>query len=259
MSIIENIPLRYLALLTLALSLLFLWIGFLTGRRFAGKKTDAEDGSGVIITSQLTIVAFMIAFFFGIAASRFDLRRTVLLDESNSIGTTFLRTDFLPEPERSEARKLLKQYVDEYVTVFEENDRIKTALTETGRILDRLWIICASSLKQQPTNQGLSLLIQTLNETIDLHAKRVTVVIYQDLSANVWYTLYILAMLSMFATGYHTGMSKSHIGIPGLLLALTFTVMIISISDLDRARDGIFRISNEPFNELKKQIDGQVP
>ena len=39
-----------------------------------------------------------LAFTFGLAASRFDVRRGLVIDEANAIGTTLLRGGLLPEP-----------------------------------------------------------------------------------------------------------------------------------------------------------------
>jgi hypothetical protein len=40
----------------------------------------------------------LLAFTFGMAASRFDVRRGLVIDEANAIGTTYLRAGLLPEP-----------------------------------------------------------------------------------------------------------------------------------------------------------------
>ena len=48
----------------------------------------------------LGLLAFILAFTFGAATSRFDDKKQLLLDEVNAIGTTFLRTDFLSESEQ---------------------------------------------------------------------------------------------------------------------------------------------------------------
>ena len=47
----------------------------------------------------------------GMASDRFDARRGIVLDESNSIGTTYLRAGYLPEPASSQIRELLREYV----------------------------------------------------------------------------------------------------------------------------------------------------
>ena len=65
-----------------------------------------------IVGAILGLLAFMLAFTFSLAASRFEARRQGVLDEANAIGTTYLRARFLPQPQRDEAARLLREYVD---------------------------------------------------------------------------------------------------------------------------------------------------
>jgi len=52
----------------------------------------------------LPFLAFLLAFTFGMAATRFEDRRQAVLDEANAIGTTYLRTRLLPETYTRAAR-----------------------------------------------------------------------------------------------------------------------------------------------------------
>src|SRR5688572_12066502 len=75
-------------------------------------KQEKEAPVGAMVGATLGLLAFLLAFTFGMAANRFESRREVLLNESNAIGTTWLRAAFLPEAHRDEVRKLLREYVD---------------------------------------------------------------------------------------------------------------------------------------------------
>ena len=67
-------------------------IGYQLGRyRRRRSEEEKEAPVGAIVGATLGLLAFMLAFTFSLAASRFDARRMVVLDESNAIGTTFLR------------------------------------------------------------------------------------------------------------------------------------------------------------------------
>ena len=65
-----------------------------------------------IVGSILALLAFMMAFTFGMAGSRYNTRRAAVLDEANAIGTAYLRADLLPDAHRAEVRALLREYVD---------------------------------------------------------------------------------------------------------------------------------------------------
>ena len=67
--------------------------------KFRRSRTELEKDApvGTIVGATLGLLAFILAFTFGLAAARFDTRRQVLLDEANAIGTTYLRAGMLPE------------------------------------------------------------------------------------------------------------------------------------------------------------------
>ncbi|HZO51787.1 MAG TPA: hypothetical protein VFB63_03675 [Bryobacteraceae bacterium] len=51
-------------------------------------------------------------FTIAIALPRFDQRRQLEIEEANSIGTTRLRAELLPEPQRTRSLELLREYID---------------------------------------------------------------------------------------------------------------------------------------------------
>ena len=258
MEFFKDLSLINLVLITFALSVICMWFGLLTGRHYLKKNKDSEKGFGSIIASQLTVVAFMIAFIFGMASNRFDKRRTVILDQINSIGTTYLRTDMLPEPQRTEIKKLLKEYVNIYVGAYEKKIPLDDAITRTDALLDMIWDISSRYAVAQTGNIAIGIYIQSLNETIDFHTSQLTISVYQKIPDGVWLTLYLLAAMSMFASGFYVGVSGGSFGIPGIFLAFTFALMISTISDLDRGSEGMFNINSQPFFELQKKINSEV-
>ena len=52
------------------------------------------------------------------AQSRFALRQGLVVEEANDIGTTYLRSRQLPEPNKTEIANLLRQYVDARLDFF---------------------------------------------------------------------------------------------------------------------------------------------
>lgn len=67
--------------------------------------TDLGDGAvlpdglrGEIMSG---LVGLLLAFGLTMAVGRYETRRVLIVQEANTIGTTFLRAQLLPEPERS--------------------------------------------------------------------------------------------------------------------------------------------------------------
>src|SRR5208337_190367 len=109
---LDLLPIWGVFLATVAVVLLAVEGGFRLGQ-YRRRRSEQEDRPpvGEMVAATLALLAFMLAFTFGMAASRFEVRRGLVIDEANAIGTTYLRAGLLPEPYREEVRKLLREYV----------------------------------------------------------------------------------------------------------------------------------------------------
>ena len=88
-------------------------LGFRLGRWRRATMPEAEKAPATaIMGSTLGLLAFMLAFTFGMSGSRFDARKQLVLDEASAVLRAFQRAQFLPEPQRSECSRLLRDYVE---------------------------------------------------------------------------------------------------------------------------------------------------
>jgi hypothetical protein len=83
------------------------WLGRLRSKRGA---TIVDAPASSVIGGTLGLLAFLLAITFSMSASRFETSRQVLIDEVNAIGTCYLRADLVPESERREIQKRLREY-----------------------------------------------------------------------------------------------------------------------------------------------------
>jgi hypothetical protein len=93
--------------------LLFLEIGRRIGiqrrRKYPG---TAEEGVGAVDGAVFTLLGLIIAFTFSGASSRFDTRRLLIVEETNDIGTAYLRLDLLPANAHPALRERFRRYLD---------------------------------------------------------------------------------------------------------------------------------------------------
>jgi len=259
---LEQIPLWGVFLLTVIMVLLSICFGtFLGSRRRRQPDHEAESSLGTIIGATLGLLAFMLAFTFGIAAGRLQTRMQLLLDEVNAIGTTYLRAGLLLEPHRSEIQKLLREYVDIRANLAKESipqqtKKLQEALSRSETLHDQMWSHVVAMAGADRNSEIDALFISSLNEMIDLHNSRVTVVQYR-IPMAIWYALYLITILSMVAVGYQAGLSGKSSLKAGIVLALTFSVVILLIADLDRAT-GSLRVSQQPMLEFQKKLQIQT-
>ena len=118
-------------------------VGFRLGR-WKRPKVD-EDARSQIITIQgamLGLLALLLGFTFSMAMSRFEVRKQQVLDESNAIGTTYLRAQLMPEPPRKEVSNLLRRYVEVRLQFYQagiEGQGFQKAVDQTERLQLQLW------------------------------------------------------------------------------------------------------------------------
>ena len=96
--------------------------------------------------------------------------------------------------------------------------------------------------------------IQSLNEVIDLHGKRVMFGLHNRIPELVWLVLYLMAIVSMAALGYQEGLSGSRRSIAVLALAFTFSAVMLLIADLDRPHEGLLRVSQRALLDLRESL-----
>jgi len=229
--------------------------GHRLGRRVRGKEADETEGpAGTTVGSNFALLAFILAFTFNMTASRFDARKELLLEEINSIGTTYLRTDFLPEPTRSAAQKLLREYVDIRVQGASDIGKLQQAVNDSELIQEELWSQLVELTTQDHDPRLLSLYIQALNDVFDNHAKRVTVGTRHQIPGVIWLALFFVTMLATGAMGYQFGLTEARSNTMVLVLSLSFSAVIMLIADLDRSGEGLLRLNQDPMIELQAKI-----
>jgi hypothetical protein len=237
-----------------ACALLALETGYRLGKwrhRHAADEKDAPVGA--MVASILGLLAFMLAFTFNLAASRFDARRQVVLDEANAIGTAYLRTQLLPEPQRSRTANLLTQYVDARVHAFEERTVVE-GRARSEVIQQQLWSEAMTVAEKNPGSIMTGLFIQSLNDVIDLHAKRLLVALQSRIPISIWITLFALTFFGMGSTGYRSGLTATRRSPEMLLLALAFAGVLFLVVDLDRTHEGLLRVNQQALLDLQQAM-----
>jgi hypothetical protein len=251
---LDPLPLWALFLLTIALVLLCIEAGFRLGRRRAESgDPEKESAVGAMANASLALLAFLLAFTFGFAASRVEARRTVLVEEANAIGTTWLRAGTLPEAERARARGLLREYIDVRLEAARSSD-VDVQIRRSVELQGRLWEDAAALAGRNPGSIVVGLYLQSLNQTIDLHTTRVTESVRVRVPGVFWVVLYAVTALAMAEMGYQTGLGGLRRPLSTPAFAIAFAAVLFLIADLDRPQTGWVRTSQQPMLELQQSM-----
>src|SRR6476646_6502090 len=93
------------------------WIGRVRSQR----NTDESGGSFAILEGGVFgLMGLLIALTFSASASRLETKRQILVDETNAIGTAWLRIALLPEARQGPMRQRFREYADTRLAFFRD-------------------------------------------------------------------------------------------------------------------------------------------
>ena len=259
--LLDRVPIWGVFAASLLITFLSMEIGFLLGRR-RRRRLIAEERihAGPLAPAALGLLAFLLAVTFASVSSRLNDLKQVGLDEANAIGTAYIRADLLPAADGAEARKLLRDYVTLRIEAVDSasEQNINQAIIESELIQSELWSKATAIAIRQPTPIS-ALYVQSLNEVIDMHEKRITHTLHYRLPGLIWVVLYSLAILAMSIGGYDTGVSGSR-RVTGITLptALAFAVVLMLVIAIDRPHQHLSRVTYASLLDLQEEMHSDV-
>lgn len=236
------LPVVMFLLLALAIEVPYQW-----GKRRQMGRVDL-DAFTAVQAGLLTLASFVLGISFGQASSRFDLRRELVVKEANAIGTTWLRADQLPPGETLRFRRILTAYTAARLHAY-ETPRNPQLYQETLAFSDKsqtaLWQIASGALRRRPV-LGLSLLMQTLNDTIDLSAEQLQALTVHVPTEIVVLTL-VLVTLGALSLGLRFGVDKARPAALSAVYVVASVVVITMMIDYDRPQTGFVTVNLNPI------------
>ena len=85
---------------------------------------------GIVDAPILALLGLLIGFTFFGAAERFDRRRDLIVEETNHIGTAYLRLDLLRPEDRDSLRSRFKEYLDSRIRTYAVLPDVRAALAK---------------------------------------------------------------------------------------------------------------------------------
>jgi hypothetical protein len=235
--------------------------GFRLGRWWQDREPGEQEGpTGMLVGSIVALQAFLLAVTIGMASDRFDTRRGIVLAEANSIGTTYLRAGYLPEPASSEIRELLREYVPLRIVVTDVKAvDLAADIQRSHQILDDVWAISEDVARTTDQGDLVSLYLDSLNETIELNETRIIAGLYARVPETVVLLLVGGSALSLGMVGFSAGLTKRRGLLNALVLVLALGAVLMIVIDLDRPREGFIQVSQQPLMDLERQIGPPSP
>jgi hypothetical protein len=242
-------PFDYVPLLIGLGIFLAMLLGMEAGRRLATRRMArlgpaSLAGFGAVEGAIFALMGLLVAFTFSGGAARLDTRRAQIVDESNAIGTAWLRLDLLPPETQPHLRDLFRRYADARIAAYRRMPDMDAARIEMKKAQDlqsAIWAAAVEGSRGQPASTPL-LLLPALNQMIDITTTRIMArqmhppaVIYVMLAA-VCVAGAVLAGYAMAAAG------RSWLHTTAFVAVMALTVWVIL--DLEYPRAGFIRLDS---------------
>ncbi len=225
--------------------LIFVEIGRRLGTRRDEEETERERHVRSILENAIfALLGVMTAFTYAGAASRFDTRRTLTVQEANAVGTAYLRLDVLPAAAQPALRELFRQYAAARLARYQVLPDVDASEVQAARALalqGEIWKNSITTLKDAEPAASL-LLLPALNEMIDITSTR-AIMLKTHTPPVALAVLFVITLVCSMLIGSDLARKRAR-GLPlhtlGFALALTVTIYVII--DLDHPRFGLIQL-----------------
>lgn len=221
-------------------------IGVHRGRRRPGGEHE-HIGIGTITTGMLGLLAFTLSLTINIAQNRYEARRSLVVQEANSIQSAWLRSRLIGAERGPPITAMIEEFAKvELAYVSSDRFEDESGLVARKTALQaQIWHAMQVLTREQPTNATSGLALALTEMFGAARSERFAFV--SQVPANMIWMLMAGSVLAIGALGYHLSASGSrHIVLTSLLLVM-WAGGIVLIADLNRPRVGSIRVDPSPL------------
>lgn len=249
-----------ICLVVLIIMMFCIWLGSAIGRKkFHGDYAE-NAANKTIIGSVFGLLAFLLAFTFGMSGSRYESRRAASITEANAIGTAILRADLYPEEDRTAFRADFKEYLQariDYLASPWDDAKLNAIQERQEKAAGSLWSRAMKLSVNPPSIIPSNQMIPALNEMFDSATSND----YSELMRvpeSIVIMLFMLSFVSAFLMGY-TSAEKGKLDWYVAFGFCFLSVLVLFITlDLDRPRRGVIQLetSHKAITSLMDGLQG---
>lgn len=226
-----------------------MFLGMEAGRRLATRRltrlgSASLAGFGAVEGAVFALMGLLVAFTFSGAAARLDTRRTQIVDESNAIGTAWLRLDLLPPEAQPRLRDLFRRYADARIEAYRrmpDLEAVRVELKRAQELQTAIWAAAVEGSRSEPPSTAM-LLLPALNQMIDITTTR-SMARQMHPPAVIYVVLGVVSVAGALLGGYAMAAAgRSWLHTMAFVIVMAITVWVIL--DLEFPRAGFIRLDS---------------
>jgi hypothetical protein len=225
-------------------------------QRFVG--TDpATVGSGQLIFGTVSLLTLLTGFTFSLALNRSDLRRDLVLEESNAIRAMNRALVHVAEPAHSQLSASLRTYTKGRLDFVRAN-LIKQQEMEPRLIADREKFnrVVANVDPDAKTGVNQSQVLALATRILDA-GTRMEMISSAHVPPRVVLMLILLSSGTAIVIGISIGDRFSSLRLPIGIWSLLMAMVLFTIVDLDSTQWGSIRLDYRPLENAMRALEAQ--
>ena len=229
-------------------TVLLMELGRWLGNRWRSRNGETSPGGGTVEGAVFSLMGLLIAFAIYGAESRFDRRRSLIVDEANAINTAYALLDLLPANTQPHLRSDFREYVQSRLTTYqkvanwESVQAMQMELRQSAELQREIWKDAVDAIKQADSPSVQALLLPAIDRMIGIETTR-TVALETHLPVAVWAMLAFSVLASCVLAGYSMSSHGSRHWVHTVSFCLLFSAAVYVLVDFEYPRmQGFIRI-----------------
>jgi hypothetical protein len=224
-------------------------LAFVLGRCLGrlGPDSDSDNAFGLLDGAVFALLGLLFAFTFSSAASRFDNRRALIVEEATAISTARLRVDLVPTDARQPLIDSFDRYIRFRVASYEQATDpagFARAFAGTEALQNEIWQQAVEAGRRPDALPAVNQqLVPALNAMFDITTKRAMAMATHAPPA-VMVSLWAAALVATAIAGYSSRSNPSMRWVNVAGYAGMVSLAIYLIIDFEYPRAGLIRVDD---------------
>ena len=221
-------------------------VGRRMGERDRQRDPEAKPSGGAAEAAVVTLLGLLLGFTFSGAGARFDARRNLVVQETNAIGTAWLRIDLLPDPRQQQVKDLFRKYVDARIETYRavpNMNAVAAASAKAASLQRQIWSTSVAGAGETRNTPAFTLLLPAVNSMIEITTTR-TAAIQIHPPIAIYIMFWMIALVAAMFAGYGASDRKLSNWAHRFGFAAVVTVAVYIIVDFDYPRLGLIQVTS---------------
>jgi hypothetical protein len=245
-----------ITILVLVLLVLLLGLGtYLRRRKIIGRGADDDEHTFENMTASavLGLLALLLGFSFSLALDRFDVRRSMTLQEANAIRSMYMRSQLLEDPYRSRMRLLLEGYTEHRIRIagVADEDVQRRMSVKTDAYRKAIAATTLAAIRPIYNTEFGTAFIDSMNDTLNIGSGRKAARL-ATIPRRVLTMLLLYMAITAVIIGFVKDQGKGRWAAAVLLLMLALSYGLIL--DIDQPNRGAIREGQVPMQDVLRTI-----